>query len=93
MSQTQLMLSAEISMYPLHQDYKEKIKAFIDKIANNTQSVEIRSNNMSTRLFGDFDAVTNTLNAAMRYSMVEYGKIVFVCKFVEGDTRELKGWD
>ena len=93
MSESPLMLSADVSMYPLHQDYKDKIKAFIDRIASNTQSVEIRSNNMSTRLFGEFDAVTEVLNAAMRYSMTEYGKMVFVCKFVEGDTRELKDWD
>ena len=88
-----MQLSVDISMYPLQEDYKTKIKAFLENINTNAEGVEIRTSNMSTRLFGDFQAVTDLLNAAMLESMQRYGKIVFVCKFIQGDARDLSGYD
>ena len=88
-----MQLSVDISMYPLQEDYKSKIKAFLENINTNAEGVEIRTSNMSTRLFGDYPAVTNLLNAAMLDSMQRYGKIVFVCKFIQGDARDLSGYD
>ena len=85
-------LSVEISMYPLQDEYKPKIKDFLDFI-NTADGVEIRSCNMSTRVFGEYDLVSALLSSAMRRSMEKYGKIVFVCKYLEGDARELKGYD
>lgn len=86
-------LSVEISMYPLQDEYKIKIKDFLADINTNAAAIEIRTSNMSTRLFGEYFAVTQLLNQAMLSSMEKYGKIVFVCKYVQGDTRELKGYD
>jgi len=88
-----MMLSVEISMYPLQDDYKPKIKDFLDDINAQATNVEIRSSNMSTRIFGDYDEVTTLLNLAMKTSMKEFGKIVFVCKYLEGDARELSGYE
>lgn len=88
-----MKLSVEISMYPLQEAYKQKIKAFLDDINQQANNVEIKSSNMSTRLFGEYNAVTNLLNAAMLKSMQTYGKIVFVAKYLEGDARELKGYE
>ncbi len=91
-----MKLSVEISMYPLQDGYRPKIKAFLNDInseKSQTDDIEIRSSNMSTRVFGDFDAVNSLLNKAMKKSMREYGKIVFVCKYLEGDARELKSYD
>jgi len=86
-------LSVEISMYPLQDGYKAKIKDFLDDINEHSAAVEIRTSNMSTRLFGDYDAVTSLLDTAMRRSMEKHGKIVFVCKYLEGDARALKNYD
>jgi len=93
-----VILSVEISMYPLQENYKTKIKdflvdlnAFTNESPNN--NIEIRTTNMSTRIFGEFDNVTQLLNCAMQRSMQLHGKIVFVCKYLEGDARELKDWD
>ena len=88
-----MMLSVELSMYPLQDGYKEKIKTFLDDLNTNADEVEIRTSNMSTRVFGEFDAVTSLLNACTQRSMQEFGKIVFVCKYLEGDARELSGYD
>lgn len=86
-------LSVEISMYPLQDGYKPKIKDFLDDINARANDIEIRTSNMSTRIFGDFDAVNSLLNSAMKTSMEKYGKIVFVCKYLQGDARELKSYD
>lgn len=87
-----MQLSVEISMYPLQDGYKEKIKHFLEDL-NASGEVEIRTSNMSTRIFGDYDKVTDLLNSCMRRSMEEFGKIVFVCKYLEGDARQLSGYD
>ena len=86
-------LSVELSMYPLQNDYKPKIVAFLDFLNENANNIEIRTSNMSTRVFGDFDEVNSLLNAAMKRSMQDFGKIVFVAKYLEGDARELKNYD
>ena len=88
-----MQLSVEISMYPLQDGYKAKIKDFLNDINAQANGIEIRSCNMSTRLFGEYDAVTALLNSAMRRSMEIHGKIVFVCKYLEGDARMLKNYD
>ncbi len=88
-----MMLSVEISMYPLQDGYKDKIKTFLDDINAQAGEIEIRSSNMSTRLFGEYEQVFSLLNRAMKSSMEQFGKIVFVCKFLEGDARELSGYD
>ncbi len=88
-----MKLSVEVSMYPLQDNYKPKIKAFLSRLNTDSTDVEIRTSNMSTRLFGDFDELTALLNRAMEESMREFGKIVFVCKYLEGDARELKDYD
>ena len=88
-----MYLSVEISMYPLQDDYKPKIKDFLETLNGNTSDIEIRTSNMSTRLFGEFDAVNDVLNTSMKESMKRYGKIVFVCKYLQGDARQLSGYE
>lgn len=85
-------LSVEISMYPLQDGYKDKIKDFLAELNQKSEQIEIRTSNMSTRVFGEFDAVNALLNACMKESMQRYGKIVFVCKYLQGDARELSGY-
>jgi len=90
-----MILSVDISMYPLQDDYNVKIKDFLADINTEAPSkdIEIRTSNMSTRIFGEFDAVTTLLNQAMLASMQKYGKIVFVCKYLQGDARDLSGYE
>ena len=86
-------LSVELSMYPLQDGYKPKIKDFLEMLNSRADEVEIRTSNMSTRVFGDFDLVNALLNECMKESMQRYGKIVFVCKYLQGDARELSGYE
>ena len=47
---------AEISMYPLQSDYIPPIDDFLAQL-NAEPSVEVKTNRMSTQLFGDHDVV------------------------------------
>ena len=88
-----MYLSVEISMYPLQDGHIPKIDDFLEDINLHAENIDIRTSNMSTRLFGEYDAVSKLLIEAMQRSMQKHGKIVFVCKFIEGDARELDQLD
>jgi len=74
-------LSVEISKYPLADDYIPAIKSFIDRL-NTVEGLSVVTNTMSTQVFGDYDLVMNTLSQEMKRSYKEFGKAIFVCKFI-----------
>ncbi|KPV96576.1 hypothetical protein AN214_01397 [Pseudoalteromonas sp. P1-9] len=79
-----MKLSVEISKYPLHQDYIPFIKGFIDRL-NENANLEVITNTMSTQVFGDYDEVMNAVTSEIKRSHQEFGKAIFVCKFIGGD--------
>lgn len=87
-----MKLSVEISLYPLQEQYLEIIEKFLEDINRDAPQIDIRTSNMSTRIFGDYNCVTELINDAMRRSMEKYGKVVFVCKYLQGDARELRNY-
>ncbi|OUL57653.1 YkoF family thiamine/hydroxymethylpyrimidine-binding protein [Pseudoalteromonas ulvae] len=79
-----MQLSVEISKYPLHQDYIPFIKGFIDRL-NEHQGLKVITNTMSTQIFGEYDLVMSVLSQEIKRSYQEFGKAIFVCKFINGD--------
>ncbi|MBE0365100.1 hypothetical protein PULV_a3414 [Pseudoalteromonas ulvae UL12] len=79
-----MQLSVEISKYPLHQDYIPFIKGFIDRLNEHTE-LKVLTNTMSTQVFGEYDLVMNVLSQEIKRSYQEFGKAIFVCKFISGD--------
>ncbi|MCF2908401.1 MULTISPECIES: hypothetical protein [Pseudoalteromonas] len=79
-----MQLSVEISKYPLHSDYIPFIKDFIERLNQHPQ-LKVLTNTMSTQVFGEYDLLMSTLSAEMKRSFEQFGKIVFVCKFISGD--------
>jgi len=79
-----MKLSVEISKYPLHQDYIPFIKGFIERL-NEYSELKVVTNTMSTQVFGDYDLVMSVLSTEIKRSYEEFGKAVFVCKFISGD--------
>lgn len=79
-----MKLSVEISKYPLHQDYIPFIKGFIDRL-NANANLEVITNTMSTQVFGNYDEVMNAVTREIKRSHQEFGKAIFVCKFIGGD--------
>ncbi|MDX1678022.1 YkoF family thiamine/hydroxymethylpyrimidine-binding protein [Arsukibacterium sp.] len=79
-----MKLSVEISKYPLAEDYIGPIKGFIEQL-NQYPDIRVITNTMSTQLFGDYDDVMQALQDCIKASFAQYGKVVFVCKFIHGD--------
>ncbi len=77
-------LSVEISKYPLNQDYIPFIKDFIDRL-NQYPDLKVLTNTMSTQIFGEYDLVMQVLNQEFKKSFECFGKVIFVCKFINGD--------
>jgi len=75
------MITAEISMYPLDADYKPAIRAFIHELHTHI-GIETVTNQMSTQVRGEFDAVMPAVTACVRKAMSENDKVVFVTKFL-----------
>ncbi|MDF1762394.1 MAG: hypothetical protein P1U57_03205 [Oleibacter sp.] len=76
-----MIISVEISKYPLADEYIPAIKSFIDRM-NAVEGLSIVTNTMSTQVFGDHDLVMNTLRDEMKLSWETFGKSIFVCKFI-----------
>lgn len=74
-------LSVEISKYPLAEDYLPAIKSFIDRLQA-IEGLSVVGNTMSTQVFGDYDLVMNSLQEEIRHSYEQFGKAIFVCKFI-----------
>ena len=76
-----MKLSAEITMYPLKDDYLPAIKAIIDKL-NTYEGLIIKTFPSTTLIVGDYDEVMVALGDAMKWSVEACGKAVFVTKFL-----------
>jgi uncharacterized protein YqgV (UPF0045/DUF77 family) len=77
-------LTAELSLYPLRDDYIPAIKDFI-AAASAHGGVDIVSNAMSTQICGDYDQVFALLKQELRRSYDNYGRQVLVCKLFPGE--------
>ncbi|MAT52723.1 MAG: hypothetical protein CMK32_16225 [Porticoccaceae bacterium] len=78
-----MKLSAEITMYPFHEEYRPKIKAFIDELASRC-AVRRETFPTCTVLTGEYDEVMELLAVMMKWSHETLGKAVFVVKFLPG---------
>lgn len=74
-------LSVEISKYPLTEDYIPAIKSFIERLQA-TDGLSVVGNTMSTQIFGEYDLVMSVLSKEMKHSYEQFGKAIFVCKFI-----------
>ena len=52
--------SVDISLYPLHADYKAPILRFIDALQQ-TEGLDVMTNPLSTQVYGPFSLVWDTL--------------------------------
>ncbi|MCL4776391.1 MAG: hypothetical protein KJ054_02710 [Gammaproteobacteria bacterium] len=79
-----MRITAEISLYPLNEQFVSDITDFI-LVLRRQPGIEIISNQMSTQLRGDFAAVTGALNRCMEASMAGPGAMAFVVKYLNAD--------
>lgn len=76
-----MILSVEITMYPLQDKYLPAIRAIIEKL-NAYEGIEVKTFPTASILVGEYDLVMDALKEAMRWSTEKCGKAVFVTKFL-----------
>ncbi len=79
-------LSVEISMYPLNQEYGTPILQFIERLKS-YKDLEIRSNTMSTQVFGEYGMVMDVIKEEMQSAFLKEDAVVMVMKFINKDLR------
>ncbi len=81
---SQQRISVDISLYPLHADYKAPILQFIGKLRE-VEGCEILANPLSTQLYGPFDLVWGALGRLLPEVFGEEFNSVVVLKVVSVD--------
>ncbi|OUS13671.1 hypothetical protein A9Q89_02375 [Gammaproteobacteria bacterium 53_120_T64] len=76
-----MLLSAEISMYPLAESYIPPIDAFIEKL-NSYADLKVETFPTCTVIMAEQGRVMEVLQDAMVWSHENYGKAIFVTKFI-----------
>lgn len=78
-----------MSMYPLAEEYIPPIIEFIDSIKSPSK-IEVRTNGMSTQLFGEYDDVMKLITESMKVAMTNEPRVVFVTKFLNTDVSDYR---
>lgn len=82
-----MIATIEISMYPLTEQYKQKIIDFILRIKKN-KNIRVEVTGLSTSLVGEYGLLMDVLKNEM-HSVFEDGKAVFILKIAGKEmTRE-----
>jgi len=78
-----IKLTAEISLYPLNENFVPFIRAFINKLKSYDE-LTVASNNISTQISGNYDDVIRIIADEMKLTMLEQ-RSVLVVKYLMGD--------
>ncbi|WP_289032121.1 hypothetical protein [uncultured Paraglaciecola sp.] len=79
-----MKLVAELSMYPLSEQYIAPIQEFIDRL-NSYEDLKVSTSATSTIVSGEYLPTMQLLADEMQRSHKEVGQAIFVCKFLNGD--------
>lgn len=80
-----MQVSIDISYYPLTEDFIPPIKDIIARLKA-VAGIEVKTNTMSTQVFGEYNLVMDVLREEIRRS-IELPHSVFVMKLVNADLR------
>ena len=87
LNRSDMQISIEISLYPLSENFISPIENFISRLKK-YDSIEVRTNNMSTQLFGEFDDLIKILKVEMEKTFKNETNSAFNLKIVNGDSRK-----
>lgn len=76
-----MKLLAEISLYPLKDDFIPQIDDFIVRL-NQHQGITVWTNDISTQIVGEYDLVMKIIADEIKKSFEFENKMVFVTKFL-----------
>ena len=84
-----MRLCAEISLYPLVEQYIPEIKAFIDRL-NTYEELKSQTSATSTIVVGEYASLMQILTAEMQATHESVGQAIFVCKFLNADKADIQ---
>ena len=76
-----MKITAELSLYPLSDAPIPTIEAFIRPLLKE-DGLDVRVNQMSTQIEGDFELVYSTVGRVLERSFHEFGTQILVAKFI-----------
>jgi uncharacterized protein YqgV (UPF0045/DUF77 family) len=76
-------ISIDISYYPLNDEFISPIKSFIKRLNKNKKLI-VKTNGMSTQVFGEYEEVMQTITKEIKSSF-ELPHSVFILKIVNAD--------
>lgn len=79
-----MKIVADMSLYPLRDGPVPTIIEFIEALRNR-DDIEIVSNQLSTQVRGEYDAVTGAINDCMKDAMQASSTVVLVVKYLNID--------
>ncbi len=75
--------AVDISMYPLVENYRAPIQAFIDRL-NTHPDLIVRTNALATQIWGELDRVMAILTEEMARAATGAPQLIFVMKVLPG---------
>ena len=82
-----MVCSVEISMYPLKENFKPSIIAFIKNLRK-YPFVKVTTIGMSTQVFGEYKRVMNAINTEMENTFLNENSVIFNLKVINSDLEE-----
>ena len=82
-----MQVSIDICRYPLNEKFIPPIDDFIRDLKK-YDNIEVRTNSMSTQLFGDFDDLMSILKIEIEKTFKKEINSVLNLKIVNGDSRK-----
>lgn len=79
-----MKISVEVSMYPLDDNFGAYILNFIKQL-NTYPSISVKTNSMSTQIFGKYEEVMDAMKKEMKPIFAEKYKTVMVMKIINAD--------
>ena len=80
-------ITAELSLYPLTDDYVPTIRSYIDAL-NAEDGLEVRTHALSTEIFGELELVMEAIQTATEKVFKEEPAAVLVAKYLNRDRRD-----
>jgi uncharacterized protein YqgV (UPF0045/DUF77 family) len=81
-----MQFSAELSLYPLADEFRPIIKTFVERLSEYA-ALEVHVNTMSTQVFGEFHDVMRILTEELELLYQQVPSQVLICKFINRDLR------
>jgi len=76
-----MRVAVDISLYPLNADFIPPIKSVIARLSQ-YEDIEVRTNAMSTQLFGEYENVMQALNTEIGTTFEQEPKAVFTIRIL-----------